>query len=144
MSQTEFDLLLEEIHEQPGVTQRLLTNQTQAVRDVELSIPATKTVTAQMTLLAMLSAALDEPDGKQFEALAALPEMVRAALNAQESAARLARALAATTVGSVIGRGFAFPPALEIALKLIEGPFIDPEHRGVHDPKHLRSATKQE
>ena len=38
MSQTELDLLLEEIHEQPGVTQRLLTNQTQAVRDVARTI----------------------------------------------------------------------------------------------------------
>src|SRR5207302_4749704 len=38
MSQTELDLLLEEIHEQPAVTQRLLTNQTQAVRDVARTI----------------------------------------------------------------------------------------------------------
>src|SRR5438874_12659536 len=38
MSRTELDLLLEEIHEQPGVTQRLLTNQTQAVRRVAATI----------------------------------------------------------------------------------------------------------
>src|SRR5207302_2997338 len=38
MSQTELDLLLEEIHEQPAITQRLLKNQTQAVRDVARTI----------------------------------------------------------------------------------------------------------
>src|SRR5207237_7041900 len=39
----------------------------------EVSIPATKTVTAQMTLLAMLSSALDDPDadGSTFDALPA-------------------------------------------------------------------------
>src|SRR5439155_61819 len=33
---------------------------------LELSVPATKTVTAQMTLLAMLSAALEDPDADSF------------------------------------------------------------------------------
>jgi glucosamine--fructose-6-phosphate aminotransferase (isomerizing) len=85
----------------------------------ELSIPATKTVTAQMTLLAMLSTTLDESDA-DTAALTALPAALRSALDKRPAAAALARTLAPSSVGSVIGRGFAFPPALEIALKLKE------------------------
>jgi glutamine---fructose-6-phosphate transaminase (isomerizing) len=82
----------------------------------ELSVPATKTVTAQMTLMAMLSAELAGlPEG-----LAGLPEALAGALEQRPAAEALARALASSTVGSVIGRGFAFPPALEVALKLKE------------------------
>jgi glucosamine--fructose-6-phosphate aminotransferase (isomerizing) len=85
----------------------------------ELSVPATKTVTAQMTLLALLSCELHE-SGSGAEVLAGLPDALRGALEQRPAAAVLARALAPTTVGSVIGRGFAFPPALEVALKLKE------------------------
>jgi glucosamine--fructose-6-phosphate aminotransferase (isomerizing) len=85
----------------------------------ELSVPATKTVTAQMTLLAMLSAVLDDPE-TGASALRALPSALRDALDRREPARRLAKQLATTSVGSVIGRGFGFPPALEIALKLKE------------------------
>src|SRR6266852_7784819 len=73
----------------------------------ELSIPATKTVTAQMTLLALLSAALEQPD-RPAEALLELPAALSAALQLRSAAAELAGFLAPKTVGSVIGRGFAF------------------------------------
>jgi len=85
----------------------------------ELSVPATKTVTAQMTLLALLSIELDDQHAAP-DALAALPEALGQALERRPAAAALAHALASSPVGSVIGRGFAFPPALEIALKLKE------------------------
>jgi glucosamine--fructose-6-phosphate aminotransferase (isomerizing) len=85
----------------------------------ELSVPATKTVTAQMTLLALLSLALDDAPAN-IDALAGLPEALEHALRQRPAAAALARSLAASGVGSVIGRGFGFPPALEIALKLKE------------------------
>ncbi len=85
----------------------------------ELSIPATKTVTAQMTLLALLSSSLEQLD-RAADTLSGLPSALRAALELRPLAAELAGVLASTTVGSVIGRGFAFPPALEIALKLKE------------------------
>src|SRR6266704_1857708 len=78
----------------------------------ELSIPATKTVTAQMTLLTLLSAALEQPD-RPAEALHELPAALCLALDLRPAASALAGVLAQTTVGSVIGRGFAFPPALE-------------------------------
>jgi glutamine---fructose-6-phosphate transaminase (isomerizing) len=101
----------------------------------ELSIPATKTVTAQMTLLALLSAALDAPD-TSAEALHELPAALSAALELRSAAAELAGFLAATTVGSVIGRGFAFPPALEIALKLKETSYTRAEPFSAADFLH--------
>jgi glucosamine--fructose-6-phosphate aminotransferase (isomerizing) len=101
----------------------------------ELSIPATKTVTAQMTLLALLSAALDDPDSGT-EPLQALPSALSAALDLRMAAANLAAVLAATTIGSVIGRGFAFPPALEIALKLKETSYTRAEPFSAADFLH--------
>ena len=101
----------------------------------ELSVPATKTVIAQMTLLAMLSSVLDD-DTAESTALMALPDAVRAALAERDAAVRLARSLAATTVGSVIGRGFAFPPALEVALKLKETSYTRAEPFSAADFLH--------
>src|SRR2546430_8067771 len=71
---------------------------------LELSIPATKTVTAQMTLLALLSAALEQPD-RPAEALHELPAALRLALDLRPAASALAGVVAQTTLGSVIGRG---------------------------------------
>ena len=101
----------------------------------ELSVPATKTVTAQMTLLAMLSCLLEDPSSKAG-ALRGLPPALAAALEQRAVAARLARRLASTTVGSVIGRGFAFPPALEIALKLKETSYTRAEPFSAADFLH--------
>ena len=83
----------------------------------ELSVPATKSVTAQMTLLALLSSALA---GEPPDALARLPDALDGALSQRAAARGVAELLACRSAGSVIGRGFAFPPALEIALKLKE------------------------
>jgi len=101
----------------------------------ELSIPATKTVSAQMTLLAMLSHALAEPRD-DHGGLEALPEAVARALAWRPSAAELARQLAQTTLAAVIGRGFAFPPALEIALKLKETSYTRAEPFSAADFLH--------
>ena len=54
----------------------------------------------------------------------------------REAAARLARALAPRTVGSVIGRGFAFPPALVIALKFKETSYTRAEPFSAADFLH--------
>jgi glucosamine--fructose-6-phosphate aminotransferase (isomerizing) len=101
----------------------------------ELSIPATKTVTAQMTLLALLSSSLEQLD-RAADTLSGLPSALRAALELRPLAAELARVLASTTVGSVIGRGFAFPPALEIALKLKETSYTRAEPFSAADFLH--------
>jgi glucosamine--fructose-6-phosphate aminotransferase (isomerizing) len=101
----------------------------------ELSVPATKTVTAQMLLLAMLSDALGETPPTS-PGLAGLPEAVELALRQRSAAAELARVLADRTLGSVIGRGFAFPPALEIALKLKETSYTRAEPFSAADFLH--------
>ena len=101
----------------------------------EVSIPATKTVTAQMTLLALLSSSLEQLD-RAADALDGLPSALRAALELRPSAAELSRVLAPTSLGSVIGRGFAFPPALEIALKLKETSYTRAEPFSAADFLH--------
>jgi glucosamine--fructose-6-phosphate aminotransferase (isomerizing) len=98
-------------------------------------VPATKTVTAQMTLLAMLSCALTGAD-PAVDQLRELPSAVSSALDRRPAAARLARTLAATSVGSVIGRGFAFPVALEIALKFKETSYTRAEPFSAADFLH--------
>jgi glucosamine--fructose-6-phosphate aminotransferase (isomerizing) len=102
----------------------------------EVSVPATKSVTAQMTLLAMLSAALSSDSAEVFSALDRLPDAVSRALEHRADAARLAGVLAGHTIGSVIGRGFAFPPALEIALKLKETSYTRAEPFSAADFLH--------
>jgi glucosamine--fructose-6-phosphate aminotransferase (isomerizing) len=101
----------------------------------ELSVPATKTVTAQMTLLAMLSNALG---GSELDlgGLEPIPAAVQGALDQRSAATHLARRLARGTLGSVIGRGFAFPPALEIALKLKETSYTRAEPFSAADFLH--------
>ena len=83
----------------------------------EESVPATKTVTAQMLLLALLSACWREDDLSTFADLA---DHVRSALDREDEARALAAHLAHLDDVSVIGRGFAYPVALELALKLKE------------------------
>src|SRR5207302_1345593 len=63
----------------------------------ELSVPATKTVTAQMTLLAMLSLALDDPDGDGIAPLDPLVDALTAAVVQRPAAVKLANFLAETT-----------------------------------------------
>jgi glucosamine--fructose-6-phosphate aminotransferase (isomerizing) len=101
----------------------------------EISIPATKTVTAQMTLLAMLACQLTN-QGAGMDQLGGLPAAVAAALQQRAAATQLARKLAQTGVSSVIGRGFAFPPALEIALKLKETSYTRAEPFSAADFLH--------
>ena len=101
----------------------------------ELSVPATKTVTAQMTLLAMLSVSLEDASPGMNQ-LWELPASVAAALEQRGVAGGLARRLAGSRLSSVIGRGFAFPPALEIALKLKETSYTRAEPFSAADFLH--------
>jgi glutamine---fructose-6-phosphate transaminase (isomerizing) len=99
----------------------------------EISVPATKTVTAQMTLLALISAHLQDSDPRILEAL---PDALGQAVAQRAAAARVARTLGSRTLASVIGRGFAFPPALEIALKLKETAYTPAEPFSAADFLH--------
>lgn len=101
----------------------------------EVSVPATKTVSAQMMLLAMLSVALEDASSEP-DALRNLPGALEEAVEQRAAAAATATTLAETTLGSVIGRGFAFPPALEIALKLKETSYTRAEPFSAADFLH--------
>jgi len=71
-----------------------------------------------------------------FAALAPLPAAIACALEQRPVAAALAQRLVGRTIDSVIGRGFAFPPALEIALKLKETSYTPAEPFSAADFLH--------
>lgn len=100
----------------------------------ERAIPATKTVTAQLALLATVAAALAAPSGdvgagrpgravpgaSGATGLGDLPEAVAAVLADPEPAARLAGRWSGIDRLVVAGRGLAYAAALETALKVKE------------------------
>ena len=100
----------------------------------ELSVPATKTVTAQMTVLAMLSLALAAATPERN--LLPLPAAVERALALRPEVSAFARTLGADGPSSVIGRGFGFPVALELALKLKEMAYLRAEPFSAADFYH--------
>lgn len=88
---------------------------------IETAIPATKTVTAQMLLLAMLSDRLALPaDAEVTRSRKSLPDAVEAALKPDERLTDLAQRLSRFDDLSILGRGYAYPMALELALKIKE------------------------
>lgn len=83
----------------------------------ERSVPATKTVTAQMAMVCALSEALGR---SRLQGRTELPRVLQALLEDRGSAARVVEAQAQASAIAVVGRGFAYPVALELALKLKE------------------------
>jgi glucosamine--fructose-6-phosphate aminotransferase (isomerizing) len=102
----------------------------------ERSIAATKTYTAQLTALAMLSTALSGDGERQRELLRA-PEFVAAALGIEDGAiAAAAETLKSAGHGVVLGRGFNFATAFEIALKAKELAYVAVEPYSSADFQH--------
>ena len=85
----------------------------------ERAVAATKTYTAQLMAVAMLSAALGE-DEKGWAELRALPGQVAAAIDANATAAKAAARYRDATGLVVLGRGYNLSTASEIALKVQE------------------------
>lgn len=85
----------------------------------ERAVAATKTYTAQLTVVAMLSAALGG-DASVEQDLAGLPAALEAALGSDEAAAAAARRIAGIVSCVVLGRGFEYATAREWALKIKE------------------------
>ena len=85
----------------------------------ERAIAATKTYTAELLAIAMLSSAL-AGDPTDRAALAAIPEALALAIALEPDIERIARDQAATTRALVIARGYEYPTAREWALKLKE------------------------
>jgi glucosamine--fructose-6-phosphate aminotransferase (isomerizing) len=102
----------------------------------EKSIAATKTYTAQLLSLAMLSAAA-AGDAKRKDELQSVPDQVAAALATGEGAlAAAATTLAGAGHGVVIGRGFNYATAFEIALKAKELAYFAAEPYSAADFQH--------
>ena len=102
----------------------------------ERSIAATKTYTAQLAALAMLSTAMADNDGWRRE-LQRVPEFVAAALAVEDEAIEAAAAtLKSAGHGVVLGRGFNFATAFEIALKAKELAYVAVEPYSSADFQH--------
>jgi glucosamine--fructose-6-phosphate aminotransferase (isomerizing) len=93
----------------------------------EQAVAATKTYTTELATVAMLAVALGSPDLGSDEAavadeaaLAALPDQVAAALDAEPEAEAIAADQAEADRIVVLGRGFEYATAREWALKLKE------------------------
>ena len=86
----------------------------------ERSIAATKTYTAELLAVAMLSAALDLDGTEALRDLAGVPDALAAALETEAEAARIAADQAALDRAVVLGRGFGLATAREWSLKLKE------------------------
>ena len=87
---------------------------------VEAATAATKTYTAELLTVALLSTALDDASADETKALAAVPDWLRSALAVEADAERLASIDAEMTRSVVLGRGYEYATAREWALKLQE------------------------
>jgi glucosamine--fructose-6-phosphate aminotransferase (isomerizing) len=85
----------------------------------ERSVAATKSYTAQLMALAMLSAALSEDDVR-WDELSRVPAAVRAALTLEDAISCRAERYCFMEHCTVISRGYNYATALETALKLKE------------------------
>jgi len=101
----------------------------------ETSVAATKTYTAQLTLIAMLASAL-AGDSARWSALAQLPQLARGLLSNCESIAGWVEAYADSQHLVTLGRGFNFATACEISLKVKELCYIASEGYSAADFRH--------
>jgi glucosamine--fructose-6-phosphate aminotransferase (isomerizing) len=101
----------------------------------ERSVAATKTYSAELVAVAMLAAEL-APDPAAQRAMAALPDAMERALDAERVAERLAAERAAMDDCVVLGRGFNLASALEWALKLKELAYVRAQAYSSADFEH--------
>lgn len=85
----------------------------------EKAVAATKTYTAELMSVAMLSAALGD-SAEYWDQLASVPEWARYVLNLDEKLAQMVQRYRYMTHCVVLGRGFNYATAYEWALKLKE------------------------
>jgi len=101
----------------------------------EKAVAATKTYTAQLLAIAMLSAALDDDDSR-WDQLDAIPAFVEETLalnqNIESAVSRFTNARQLL----VVGRGFNYSTAFEVALKVKETSYIVAEPYSVADLLH--------
>lgn len=102
---------------------------------VERSIAATKTYTSQLAAIALLSASLNE-DGQMLAALQQIPETVEATLAMGSEIGQIAQRYRYMRDCVVIGRGYNYATAFELALKLKELTYIIAEPYSSADFMH--------
>jgi glutamine---fructose-6-phosphate transaminase (isomerizing) len=100
----------------------------------ERSVPASKTYVASLLAMALISQALD-PDASFEAALGQVPPALAAALEQDDELDRLVPALLGPRA-IVLGRGFNFSTAEEIALKLTETSYVLARAWSVADFEH--------
>jgi glucosamine--fructose-6-phosphate aminotransferase (isomerizing) len=100
----------------------------------ERSVPASKTYTASLLALALISQAVD-PDVAFESGLSMVPEAMAKALEMDSDVEKLVAALNGTRA-IVLGRGFNFSTAEELALKLMETSYVMARAWSVADFEH--------
>src|SRR5579864_6487360 len=100
----------------------------------ELSVPASKTYTASLIAMALISQAVD-PDPDFEAALATVPQAIARTLERDDELSGMVPALLGPRA-VVLGRGFNFSTAEEIALKLSETSYVLARAWSVADFEH--------
>jgi glucosamine--fructose-6-phosphate aminotransferase (isomerizing) len=101
----------------------------------ERAVAATKTYTNELLALAMLSAALSDDDD-HWAALETVPGAVEVALASTQGLAEIAATFREATRFLVLGRGFNYSTAFEVALKMKETSYVLAEPYSVADLLH--------
>jgi len=99
----------------------------------ERSIAATKTYTAQLVALAMLSLSMA---GAHFDLLDSIPGAMQEALRSEPEARAAAERIARSDRCVVVGRGFNYATTFEIALKIKELSYVEAEPYSSADFRH--------
>jgi glucosamine--fructose-6-phosphate aminotransferase (isomerizing) len=102
---------------------------------VERAVAATKTYSAQLAALALLSCALGDDPGR-LEALREVPQVVKHVLGGEERIARVVERYRYMEACVVLGRGYNYATAFEIALKLKELNYLIAESYSSADFMH--------
>ena len=110
---------------------------------VEQSIAATKTYTAELTVLAAFAAHLSG-NGQRLTELERLPQAIAATLAQTQAVARQAERYCYMTGCTVIGRGYNYATSFELALKLKELTYIMATAYSSADFRHGPIATIEE
>ncbi|MBC7111943.1 MAG: glutamine--fructose-6-phosphate transaminase (isomerizing), partial [Methanothermobacter sp.] len=100
----------------------------------EIGVAATKTYVSQLTVIYMLVAAMGAPE--LMDRLGRVPEFMERALKDEDGIRELAATCSDVSDFFFIGRGFAYPTALEGALKLKEITYIHGEGYAAGELKH--------
>jgi glucosamine--fructose-6-phosphate aminotransferase (isomerizing) len=102
----------------------------------ERCVAATKTYTTELLALAMLSAALEEDGRARWERIERIPDTARAVIDATGDLSARVSAHASAEQMLVLGRGFNYCTAFEIALKIKETSYVMAEPYSVADLLH--------